>query len=379
MIRESCANPLGDYPGLPDLPKEWDVTPSVSADKTTAAMSSTITWTHTLTNNGPSSTSSNIGYRYQDSDGLGAGTGGDSVLPANTGDDKSGSFTSTYVVKAGDVGKDLCRSTSASPKAWNDSSRTTSAAACVNVPYSYTLTPTVMLDKSGAVEAPTSVGITPTVTNSGPTNSLPTQWQLTRIDITPGKAIPKPSGGSAPAAQLPCSFFAGSGAACKSIQKGTSVFGPSGSITGDALNNATETIGDLPVGSKVCFALSVQPVSSSSTNWSHSAPICLTVAIKPKVQILGSDLVVGRATPYNPTRISEVITSKSFSSTTNLHYGSWSEYAIIPTGRVTGMASGATYSGGTTEDQFCKLSLLTIANNTNPNCQVGEIGMLVAL
>ena len=374
MIRESCANPLGDYPGLPAVAKEWDVTPSVSANTTTAAIGDTITWTHTLTNNGPSSTSSNVGYRYQDSDGLGAGTGGDSILPANTGDDKSGSFTSTYVVKASDVGKNLCRSTSASPKAWNDSARTTSAATCVNVPYSYTLTPTTMLNKSGAVEVPTSVDITPTVTNSGPTNSLPTQWQLTRIDIKPGSATPKPSGGSTAIAQPPCSFFSGAGAVCESIQKGTSVFGPSGSITGDALNNATETIGELPVGSKICFALSVQPVSSSSTNWSHSAPICLTVAKKPKVQVLGSDLIVGRATPYNDSRVSQVATSSSLSGTTGKYYGSWSEYAIIPTGRVTGMASGATYSGGTTENQFCKLSLLTIANNTNPNCQVGEIG-----
>jgi hypothetical protein len=42
------------------------------------------------------------------------------------------------------------------------------------------------------------------------------------------------------------------------------------------------------------------------------------------------------------------------------------------------MASGATYSGGTTEESFCKLSLLTIANNTNPSCQESEIGKYVS-
>ena len=373
MLRESCANPLGDFPGLPNA-STWDVSPSVSVDRTTTAIGQTITWTHTLRNNGPSPTPSNIGYRYQNSNGLGAGTGGDSILPANTGSGGTRSFTSTYAVQASDVGKDLCRSTSASPRAWNDGSRITSAAACVNVPYSYTLTPTVTLNKSGAVEAPTSVDIIPRVTNSGPTSSRLTQWQLTRIDITPGKAIPKPSGGLAPAGQPPCSFFAGSGAVCKSIQKGASVFSSTNSMTGDALNNATETIGDLPVGSKICFAMSVQPVSSSSANWSHSAPICLTVAKKPKVQVLGGDLTVGRATPYNPAKISEVVTSTSLSGTTNRYYGSWSEYAIIPSGTVKGMASGAMYVDGAVASDLCSLSVLTISNYSGTSCQSNVIG-----
>jgi hypothetical protein len=111
-----------------------------------------------------------------------------------------------------------------------------------------------------------------------------------------------------------------------------------------------------------------------STNWSHSNPFCTVVAKKPKVQVLGGDLIVGRATAYNPTRVSRVVTSTSLSGATGSYYGSWSEYAIIPTGTVSGMASGATYAGGTAETNFCKLSLLTIANNTNPNCQTAEIG-----
>lgn len=377
MIRESCANPLGNYPGLPNA-STWDVTPSVSVDKTTVAIGQTITWTHTLKNNGPSPTPSNIGYRYQNSNGLGTGTGGDSVLPANTANGGTRSFTSTYVVQASDVGKDLCRSTSASPRAWNDSTRTTSAAACVNVPYNYTLTPTVTLNKSGIIEAPTSVDMVPKVTNSGPTNSRPTQWQLTRIDIMPGKPIPSPSGGPAPAVQPPCSFFAGSGSTCKWLQKGTSVFDSSSNVTGDALNNASEAIGDLAVGSKICFVMSVQPVSSISTNWSHSAPICLTVAKKPKVQILGGDLIVGRATSLNIARTSQVTTSTSFSSATNRYSGSWSEYAIIPSGTVRGMASGAMFVDGAASSDLCSLSVLTISNNTGTGCQSNAIGSYVS-
>lgn len=377
MIRESCANPLGNYPGLPN-PSVWDVTPSVSADRATVAIGQTITWTHTLRNNGPSPTPSNIGYRYQNSNGLGVGTGGDTILPANTGAGGAQSFTSTYIVQPGDVGKDLCRATSASPRAWNDGSRITSADACVNVPYNYTLTPTVTLNKSGVIEAPTSVDITPRVTNSGPTNSRPTQWQLIRIDIIPGRTIPKPTGGQSPAAQLPCPFFAAAGAVCSTLQNGTSVFAPNGTITGSALNNATESIADLPVGSKICFAMSVQPISGTSTNWSHSAPNCLTVAKKPKVQVLGGDLIVGRATAYNAAKVSGVNTSTSFSSATGRYSGSWSEYAIIPSGTVSGMASGAMYVDGAATGDLCSLSVLTISNNSGSSCQVASIGRYVS-
>jgi len=349
-----------------------------TGSKTVAKPGDVITWRHNVTNNGPDATRKAVVYRYENGTGLPAGSGSPQTLPVNTANGGSRSLSSTYRVVADDVDKTICRATSADPRSWNNDNKITSGFACVYVPYNYTLTPTVSVDKGSVIEAPTSVTVTPDVSNSGPTKSRSTQWQLTRIDIRSGNAIPRPTGGASAVAQGPCSFFTGPGATCRVLQRGNSVFNANGSTAGDALNEAAEQINELPVGSKVCFSLSVQPVSSSSTNWSHSAPICLTVAKRPKVQVLGSDLIVGRASPYNPSKVSQVVTSTSYSNTTSRYYGSWSEYAIIPSGTVKGMASGAMYVDGTMASSLCSLSVLTISNNNGTGCQATNIGRYVS-
>jgi len=92
--------------------------------------------------------------------------------------------------------------------------------------------------------------------------------------------------------------------------------------------------------------------------------------------VLGGDLIVGRATPYNPAAVSNVVTSTSSAPavSTGLYHGSWAEYAIIPSGKVTGMASASMYAGGSTDNGLCALSLLTIANNVKPNCDKDRVG-----
>jgi len=396
VLRESCANPLGDYPGLPDPAANWRVsgnstiqvgaTPNQAAGRNgtvTAKPGDRINWYHDLTNNGPDNMDKTVSWSI-DKTGFSNGWNGISA-PAGSNSGTNGSIFvkvyasqgnaySLYDITQDDVGNTVCERIRWTPQSSSNGATAASGYACASVPYSYTLTPTVATDRSGIVEAPASVNVTPHVTNSGPTKSRSTQWQLTRIDVVSGKTISKPSGGQSAAAQLPCTFFAGTGSVCKILQKGNSVFYPNGSITGDALNAAAEQINDLPVGSKICFAMSVQPVSSGSTNWSHSAPTCLIVAKKPKVQVLGGDLVVGRPTVYNAGKVSQVVTSASYSGTTSKYYGSWSEYAIIPSGNVRGMASGAMYVDGANSSDLCTLSVLTISNDTGSGCQASSVG-----
>ena len=236
---------------------------------------------------------------------------------------------------------------------------------------SYSLTPTITGSPAVIDSGGQDITLVPTISNANSGESKKAEWQLTKF-VVPPASPPSSIPGAATNATVPTNYY---GYGAQTVDTGSDTF----NSTSPPLSVSPQPAGDYPVGTRVCFALSVSPYSqSSSTNWSHSEPFCALVAKKPKVQILGSDLVVGRETPYNLPRDSQVATSKSFSSETNRHYGSWSEYAIIPTGRVSGMASGATYSGGTTEENFCKLSVLTIANNTNPNCQVGEIGKYIS-
>ena len=52
-------------------------------------------------------------------------------------------------------------------------------------------------------------------------------------------------------------------------------------------------IGDFPIGTRICYALSVQPITQSNGAWRHSTPFCIIIAKGPKLQVHGGDIRVG--------------------------------------------------------------------------------------
>ncbi len=234
-------------------------------------------------------------------------------------------------------------------------------------PLDFILNPSVLLSDNGPVEPGDPIRVDPTVNNTGTTASSDAQWQVTKFRLAPGVAIP----GGAPSSTIPVSFY-GNGAVV--VSQGTQTF-PRFSTP---LTSANEVIPDgLAPGTRICYALSVQPLTQDDARWNHSDPRCVTVAKSPKVQVLGGDLNVGRGTSavnVAPAGGSRVATSTSRSVATGLRYGSWSEYAIIASGNVTNMASGALYVGGSNATNLCTLSLLTITNNTGTGCQETQLG-----
>lgn len=230
--------------------------------------------------------------------------------------------------------------------------------------YDYTLTPSVTTSSTGVVDPGSTVTVTPKVDNTGPTPSQPTDWQLSLVTIQPGGVVP--SGGDN--TTTPCVQYKNPQTSCTDIdsstKSGKQVFSPPSKTLSDVLS----TIPDLPVGTKICYGLSVKPFelhpsspSSALNVWRHSSLTCIVVAKSPVVQVRGGDLIVGRNQAG-----SEVRTNTKTSG--GKAYGSWSEYAIIPSGTVFGMASAAGYSGGVTglaaTKQQCQVSLLTFTNTT---------------
>lgn len=215
----------------------------------------------------------------------------------------------------------------------------------------YSLDP-VMNVSPDSGEGGSTATLSPTVTNSGSSNSPSNiEWQITNFTVAPGGSIP---GGNGNSGQAPVTYYA-NGATV--IQSGSSTFirGP------NALAANPHTMGDPAVGSRVCYALSVRPFSQSTgANWRHSPPDCVTIAKKPKLQVTGSDVIVGKG------QTSTIVTSSTTKSLSGVNrtFGSWSEYAIAASGQVTSMASGAGYSGGGTNNTFCAVSLLTFSNTT---------------
>ena len=225
-------------------------------------------------------------------------------------------------------------------------------------PRNYTLTPHVN-PLPDQVEVGTNLTVTTSVDNEGETQSQPTQWEVTEIDVKSGKQAPHENnaGGNANA---PCqsgggaasgNYFQDGNSTCKNVKKGTTVF-RLGAPSPDAPPGVQVTIGDLEAGTRVCFALSLKPHSSTDARWMHSKPLCTTVGKRPKVQVWGGDLSV-RGKIETSTSVKNLGGTKVF--------GSWVEYGAFSIGTNTNFASGAGLNGQTNNAQSA-WSKFTFAN-----------------
>ncbi len=198
--------------------------------------------------------------------------------------------------------------------------------ACVN----YNVTPSVTLDSS-IVEPGATVTVNPKVHNDGPSVTSPTQWQVSRFTLASGEAVPNSGGGTSPGA--PCAGFFKLPPGCTVIASGSDIF----NVGDTSLPNVANIIDDLPAGSQICYALSIQPYDLTSTDWRHSPPVCVKIGSKPKVQVWGGD-VISRSNIITSTTVKNIAAS-------NHTFGSWGEYGIFSLGTNNGMASGAGLSG----------------------------------
>jgi hypothetical protein len=221
------------------------------------------------------------------------------------------------------------------------------------------LKPDVTVDTDD-VEPPISgIKVDYGVTNEGPGGSANVRWQLTRCRV-PITAGPAAYGAVPDNTSNADATYTALGANCDPINTPTTAAFPEGINQIGSLSN--ESIGDEPVGTRVCYILSVNPPTdlSASNVWRHSTPKCVLVVKKPKVQILGNDLLVGK----NNQGDADVQTSKSRREVNGVErtYGSWVEYAIAASGTVSNAASGAGFAGGNESTSFCNVSLLTFTN-----------------
>jgi hypothetical protein len=161
---------------------------------------------------------------------------------------------------------------------------------------SYALTPSISVTPDTA-EPGTPVSVTPAVSNSGTVSSSGTQWQINTMVYTEGVT---PAGVTNNTTD-PCAYFATQGAlACNNVAEGVGAFSaasPSAytASSGSTWGSQNAILSDLyPAGSKVCYVLSVQPRATGDASWADSAPDCVTLGKKPKVDIMGGDLFAGR-------------------------------------------------------------------------------------
>lgn len=221
----------------------------------------------------------------------------------------------------------------------------------------YALSPHVDSVSPTEVEPDSTMSVQTGVNNNGNTRSNPTQWEITKMIVQPGQTAPNEGGSVVHSGTAPCeggggaasgNYFQNGGTTCENVAKNTGRF-PVGSPSSLQPSVSGVEVGDLPVGTRICFALSVQPRSSSSSQWAHSVPVCTVVGKKPKVQVWGNDLAVRG-------RVETSTTIKSGQT-----FGSWVEYGVFATGPVNRFASGAGLNGQTNNNQSA-WSKFTFAN-----------------
>jgi hypothetical protein len=236
----------------------------------------------------------------------------------------------------------------------------------------FNLEPTITGTPS-SVEENTSIQLNSTVNNGGTTPSAVAQWRVVTFSLRPGVSVPN----GATNGTVPESFFRvdGINASVISGGSGSRIFPVSPRLT--TLSVPDPATGTLQAGSKVCYALSVQPVTHASSNWRHSDPFCVAVGKKPKVQIWGGDLRVKSPTGVSYNAITG-LSARTLGNGTQAVYGSWVEYGVFATGYVSGVssASGLNTLDGAVNDQSL-WSRLTFSNSHNSStsepCASGAI------
>lgn len=212
----------------------------------------------------------------------------------------------------------------------------------------------------------------------------PTNWtvQQVLVDRTQSATPLKELGGTkAYEDSYSCSqllTLIGNNGECEQIASGQNVFGPGDtSLDNQVPLNATnvELNDDWPIGSKVCFVLTLdRPTRYATPVDRYSRAACLTIGKRPQVQIHGGDLKVGRyfitddiptgGDPEDQARVMGSLSPKQNGQT----YGGWGEYGVYAPGTVRGYASSSGLAGGldtTLARSQAFWSKLTFANTDN--------------
>ncbi len=415
-----------------DKVEGYDLTAGISANKSTVLPGGVITWTHKATRSGsgtplddiqgrsgtqrkgPMSSDNGVNdtktrLRKSDDNVLNSGlsetilveggvreSGTSSVKSPWPYRDVSGTvygkntvastsqFTSTLL-----VGEDtpentqFCRRTIIDKASFNGTASYSSDAsgyACVTVKTDastrYSLVPRVDVPSDRIYESGSTVTVGSSVTNQGPAQSRPTQWQMTRMLLPPGINLGANEGGGDSSADACGTYFrpaAATGGSCAVIAQGNNKVFSQVNVA-EQLQELTSQLDDKPIGTRFCFALSIKPPtneSSSDGTWRHSKIECVKVGKRPKVQVQGGDLVVGSVfSGQTPIASLASVVNTSSVVRSDKTYGSWVEYGIRAPGAIINTGSASGLSGGSVASGQSNWSKLTFANTP----KFGEFG-----
>jgi len=256
-----------------------------------------------------------------------------------------------------------------------------STSATVNVPYNYVLDPkieptpeVVYVDETITVRTGTNTNTRvndPVTDQPYSTKTKPSVYEIISFVAVPDSNKPAGYGDTTNTIDpyltngselQTCDYYTPGmsllpGTGCNLVARGTDTFNKSGSVTGyyENLPVASVNIGDMPVGTKYCIALSMWPYDShngalASTGeandpslndntgegyWIHTPPRCFDIAKKPNLQVWANGV-------FSKGAIRTSQSTKNIGGSIRT-FGSWSEYHTIGLKDITRFGTGAAF------------------------------------
>lgn len=277
IIKRFCANPVGSMTPIAD-DINFNMSGSSSVNDTTVSPNQTISFTHSLTNGGPTGSAS-INWTTQSAPGAGGPwsnvTSGNAGTFTN-GQNKPNIGNENVTVPSGAAANSqICRRILWSPDTHTGGSEA-SAPACATVQYNFDLTPTINVSITGpdgpvtgsVAEPGDTITFTYAVNNTGTTASQPMTCTYRRAQHT-GYSVAAPT-----------TVFTPAGATC-------APFPPLANTT-----SATEpSVPANPANASICRSFTISPVTVGGGT--RSAQACVHVAAKPYARVYGGDVVAG--------------------------------------------------------------------------------------
>ena len=307
-------------------PEPWNTSGISTVSQNVVAPGQQVTWTHNLKNEGPGDITADkiLSFSVRSKNGVEIDT------PTKTYTETKGKskgatlrdFSNTYTPTPDDVGSTFCERLMWSPSAYPAKPDGRTKEACFTVPHDYNITPNITVPANGEIYEGDTAGPYKTKGTatyvSGATKSAPNvSWQIHQMIYAPGVSAPNSGGDNNTDA---CGFAGFSAKAdCKKINEGTEADGYERNSSKEY--DADTMLENYPIGTKICFVMSVNKYNADNQSkddaWRHSAPSCIIIAKKPKVQFWGADVRTG----------SNVYTGRT-TKRGNV-YGSWAEFAIM--------------------------------------------------
>lgn len=276
------------------------------------------------------------------------------------------------------IGAKICYETKSIPASERGGEKTSGDGACTTVNrIDFNLVPTVSRDVNGPAEPGEIVNVNYSVQNTrggAGDKSAPATWKTYGVKVNPGVSTAPISEGALKESTTPDAMITALGGRSKASLFDVDKFQNTQQFAANAKTVVRSNAFQLPIdaasGTKYCFMMYIAPptLNASPTN-RHSTASCISVGKKPKVNIYGGDLSVGRSfanDPVAPNILHSLIrTSVSvLGGTVNKSFGSWTEYDAYAPGEVSGFATASGLQGGhssTTNDQ-AQWSKLTFVN-----------------